>query len=112
MSKKGKLSLGQKAKLLLNIYKAYKEVKKMHKGIKTTEFWLTLIAIIGSLIPMLSGVISPNTWAIVSAVMVGLYTIARAWVKSTASTTDDKILDAIKKDIIDNIPKENENKTN
>ena len=78
----------------------------MRKGIKTTEFWLTVIGIIGTLIPMLSGMIEPKTWSIISAVLIGLYTIARAYVKSTTSTTDDKILDKIEKDIIDKIPKD------
>jgi len=107
MSKKKKgMSLLQKIKFVWQIYKTIKEARKMKKGIKTTEFWLTVIGIIGTLIPMLSGMIEPKTWSIISAVLIGLYTIARAYVKSTASTTDDKILDKIEKDIIDKIPKD------
>ncbi|MCD6437306.1 MAG: hypothetical protein J7L56_03445 [Halomonas sp.] len=80
------------AKLVWTAYKTYREVRKMRKGVKTSEFWLTVLTVIGMLIPVLQGTINPETWAIISGVLVGAYTIARAVVKATASKEDDRVL--------------------
>lgn len=109
---KKKMSLWQKARLMWTIIKTLMEVRKMRKGVKTSEFWLTLITIVGTLIPVLQGAVSPTTWTIMSAILVGLYTIARAIVKLTASKTDDEIVDKIGQEIISRLDFEEDKEPN
>jgi hypothetical protein len=56
-------------------------------GIKTTEFWVTMLASASSLVAQYQGAI-PEPWGLVLATALGaLYTIARAIVKAKAATT-------------------------
>lgn len=82
----------------------------MNKGIKTTEFWISIIGIIGTLLPAFLGMLSPEKATLVSAFIVGLYTISRMVVKITTNVNDDKIVKAIKENIlplIEKTPKKN-----
>lgn len=47
-------------------------------GYKTTEFWLTLIGLLG---PAFLPGISPDTWLAVAGGLVAIYTAARAHTK-------------------------------
>jgi uncharacterized membrane protein HdeD (DUF308 family) len=77
----------------------------MKPGIKTTEFWLSVIAIVGMFVPTLLGFLSPELAAVVSAIIVGAYSIARGIAKLTTTTIDDTILDAIEESIISKLEK-------
>lgn len=54
----------------------------MTRGILTTEFWLTVLTIVGALWAFIEGRLSPEAAAIVAAVVNAAYSFARAWVKS------------------------------
>lgn len=73
---------------------------KNERGIRTTEFWVSLISILGMILGALFNLIPTETVAKLSVYVITAYTIARAIVKITPSKTDDKILDTIKKDIL------------
>ena len=75
----------------------------MKAGIKTTEFWLTLISVVGLFVPTLMGLISPEKASIVIGILVGIYTAARAIVKMTSTTIDDTIIEAIGENIINKL---------
>lgn len=51
-------------------------------GIRTTEFWLTVITAAGALIAALASELPPRYAAIASAISVGLYAIGRGQAKS------------------------------
>jgi hypothetical protein len=76
----------------------------MKAGILTTEFWLSAITVIGLLVGAFIGTIPANTVALLAPIVTGLYVIARAIVKSSASTVDDAVLEKIKNDILSKIP--------
>lgn len=62
------------------------EAKKMNgtkPGYQTTEFWLTLVGNLINVVGMFKGVIPPGIAAIVVAVLNGIYTIVRGFVKSS-----------------------------
>lgn len=53
-------------------------------GVKSSEFWLTLITVLGSLGAQVQGVI-PEPWGtIVAAVLTAVYTVARVFIKAKA----------------------------
>ena len=54
----------------------------MKEGIKSTEFWLTLLTNVTALVGSLQGVIPPEVGAIVVAVANGVYGILRSIVKA------------------------------
>lgn len=91
------MNLWQKLRLLLAIKKFFndiqkaKEGKKMNNevksGIKTTEFWLTVVTNLITIIGTLKGVIPAETMAIILAVLNGIYTVLRSLVKQPQITT-------------------------
>lgn len=50
-------------------------------GIKTTEFFITLIGILGSTAAALAEVVDPKLAMILSTIATVFYTISRGWVK-------------------------------
>ena len=106
MGKKKKgLSIWQIAKLAWQIYKSYRGYEKMVKdGKKTSEFWMTIITVIGLVLQAVMGMLPPDKVAILATILVGIYTIARAVVKMTASKTDDEIVAKIGEEIISKLP--------
>ena len=62
-------------------------------GIKSTEFWLSIAAIVANIWMGVSGFIPAETMALIIAGVACVYAIARAVVKFTKTTVDDKFLD-------------------
>jgi len=56
-------------------------------GIYTTEFWLTVITNLITIITTLKGMIPAETATIILAILNGLYTILRSLVKQPNITT-------------------------
>ena len=54
----------------------------MTKGYKTTEFWVTILTIIGSIAGSLEKILDPNYAAIAATVSTIVYTISRTFAKS------------------------------
>ena len=55
------------------------------KGVKTTEFWLTVATMIASIAAAVAGAL-PEKWAaIATTVSAAIYTIARAFTKSNVT---------------------------
>ena len=75
-------------------------MNEQKKGIFTSEFWGMLLSIVGMLVNVLVGKLSPELFATISAVLVGIYTIARTVVKLTPSTKDDEFLKKLKDEIL------------
>lgn len=61
----------------------------MKRGILTTEFWLSVLTILGALWAFLEGRLSPEAAAAVAAVVNAAYSFARAWVKSRGDAPPD-----------------------
>jgi len=72
----------------------------MKSGFRTTEFWLSIIGIIGLILSAVYGLLPADLMAKYSVYIVAAYTVARAITKITPSKTDDKILDAIDEKIM------------
>ena len=81
-------------------------ISKLKTGIKTTEFWMGAITIVGILIPTISGLVSYDLWVKISGAIVVGYTIARSIVKITPNKIDDEFIAKIESDIISKIDKE------
>lgn len=68
------------------IRKLLQELKKeegnMKKGIYTTEFWLTVITTVITLVNSFAGYIPANVAVIVSAILTAVYEISRTIVKT------------------------------
>jgi len=104
-------------KNMYNLFKTFlkvkKEVNNMEKsGVKTSEFWLTSLSIGIVLWQALSGMIPPQTVAIITGILAGVYTLARAIVKATKSTKDDEFFAKVEQIINDKLNKkiDSENK--
>ncbi|HNA62159.1 MAG TPA: hypothetical protein PKW79_03690 [Rhabdochlamydiaceae bacterium] len=54
----------------------------MTKGYKTTEFWVTILTIIGSIAGSLEKILDPNYAAIAATVSTIVYTISRTFAKN------------------------------
>ena len=82
------MNLLSEIKLLFTIRKPamelIQEVKMLKSGWKSSEFWLTLLSTAGTIVGALSGVITPQTAAIITAVVTGLYTTLRSVLKVNA----------------------------
>jgi len=59
----------------------------MKDGIRTTEFWLTVVSQLMTLAGALNGIIDPKTAAIISAVLTGVYSVLRTLAKNPDITT-------------------------
>ena len=89
------MNIIQKIRVLLLIQKLINHIKegfkKMNGNVKpgyaTTEFWLTVITNLITVIGALKGVINPETMAIILAVLNGVYGILRSLVKAPKITT-------------------------
>ena len=82
----------------------------MKDGIFTTEFWLTIIVLIGNILPTILGLLPVGKTSLICSAMIAIYTISRTIVKKTTSVNDDKIIEAIGQYIIPTI--ENNSKKN
>lgn len=80
------------------------EEKDVKPGVKSSEFLLTILGVVGMVAGMLFGKLDAGTATLVIGILVGLYTVARAIVKVTPTTKDDELLDAIKDKILDKLP--------
>ena len=91
------MNIVQKIKLLFQIKKLISFIKTKAKekvkmngvkpGIYTTEFWLTVITNLITIITTLKGMIPAETATIILAILNGLYTILRSLVKQPNITT-------------------------
>lgn len=63
-----------------------REVTTMRKGVKTTEFWLTLATNLGALTATIADAVPPRYTAIAIAISTGLYALSRGWAKSGPGT--------------------------
>jgi hypothetical protein len=86
---------------LLAVRKAASDLKeaKMKSGIQTTEFWLSLVSIVGTAYTALQGFIPPELSIKVIAILVVAYTLVRTLLKAaeivvkfTKTDKDDKIV--------------------
>lgn len=87
------MGLIQNVKLLFKFNGLYAKIKEsyMTKGMKSTEFWLTIIAGLTTVFQTFQGSLDPKTAAIIGAVLTCVYTVARSFVKSSEATTDTTI---------------------
>lgn len=83
------MNIIEKIKLLLLLKKSEKEIETMalKSGIKTSEFWLTVLTQIGVVVTGLSGIIDPKIATILSVASGALYTVLRTLAKSPEITT-------------------------
>lgn len=56
----------------------------MKNGVQTTEFWVTIAAVIATALSGISGVCDPQTAAILTTISTTIYTISRAFVKKSS----------------------------
>lgn len=79
-------------KVYKGVRKMAKEVKKVQKkkdlkaGIKTTEFWLVVVSNLLTIAGTLKGIIPAKYSAIIIAVLTGIYTILRSYLKMINET--------------------------
>jgi hypothetical protein len=57
----------------------------MKSGIKTTEFWLTIITQVLVIFSALKGLMKPETALVISAVLDGVYAALRTYAKKTTA---------------------------
>jgi len=83
------MNIIQKIKLLLKVKKSAGNVKEayMKSGVKTTEFWMTVVSNLVTIIGALGGNIEPEKAAILLAVLNGIYSVLRSLVKQPEITT-------------------------
>jgi hypothetical protein len=56
-------------------------MKIVKHGVKTSEFYITLITVLGSALAGLEGILEPKYAAVVSLVSAAIYTFSRVLVK-------------------------------
>lgn len=62
------------------------ENKKILKsGVYSSEFWVTILTIIGSIAGSLEKILDPNYAAIAATISTIVYTVSRAFVKSNVA---------------------------
>ena len=92
------MNIIQKIKVLLLIQKLINHIKEGLKkmegnnngvkpGWRCTEFWLTVITNLITIVGALKGIIKPETMVIVLAILNGIYGILRSLVKAPKITT-------------------------
>jgi hypothetical protein len=83
------MNIIDKIKILLKLKKALKEVQNMQvkSGWRSSEFWMTVLTNVSTLVGALNGVIDPKTAAIIVAVTNCIYSILRSAVKNPDITT-------------------------
>ena len=77
----------KKLKILLALNKAHREISMLKTGWKTTEFWMSVLSIVGGLGLQVGGLIPGNAGAIIAAVAGGAYQISRGLAKAGAMPT-------------------------
>ncbi len=89
----------KKIKNIMLLWKIYKKIKeaKMKDGIKTSEFWLTVISSLITILLSIEGLIPVEIMTKTITILVGVYTIARTVVKFTTTTKDDEFVEKIGK---------------
>ena len=55
--------------------------KETTKGIKSTEFWLTITSNVAALLATISNVLDPKYGLVLATLANGLYAISRGWAK-------------------------------
>jgi uncharacterized membrane protein YfcA len=86
------MNILEQIKLLIALKKFLEGVKQMKAGWKSTEFWVTLLGVIGSLVGSIAGMLPPELVVKIVAGLVIVYTIARTITKLTPSTKDDELV--------------------
>jgi len=61
---------------------AEEPTKVVEPGEKTTEFWLTIVSVVASVLGGISGILPPSWAAIATSLSVALYSISRGLAKS------------------------------
>ena len=91
------MNIIQKIKLCFKIKKEVKRIREgaMKSGVRTSEFWLTVIGSGVAIFSAVGGLIPADLSAKIVGVAIMTYTIARAIVKFTPSRKDDELLDRI-----------------
>lgn len=56
-------------------------MEQVKPGIKTTEFWMTILTVIASATAGLQGIVDPKIAAVLGAVSTIAYTISRGFAK-------------------------------
>lgn len=79
--------LWKNRELIKTALKATDQVKEVYvkNGLKTTEFWMTIITNIVTIVPLFQGILKPETAAIILAAANGVYGVLRTLTKATAS---------------------------
>jgi len=88
----------KKMKALLRLRLGYIQMRRayvMKAGWRSTEFWITVATAVGSLYAGASAFISPELSIKVVAIAGGVYALARAITKATATTKDDEFLEKL-----------------
>lgn len=83
------MNIFEKIKLLWKVNKEFEIIKGayMKQGWKSTEFWGTALASIGSIAGALSGIIPPELAAKITLISTSLYTLLRKLEKQPDITT-------------------------
>ena len=86
------MGLIQNIKTFWNLRSNWNKIKEeyMTKGMKSTEFWLTLITGLTTAFQAFQGSLDPKTATIIGAVLTAIYTIARAYVKANETPEEPK----------------------
>jgi len=92
------LCMIKKMKALLKLRLGYIQMRRayvMKAGWKSTEFWISIAAALGTFYAAAGAFISPELAVKVSAIIAGVYALARAITKATATTKDDEFLEKL-----------------
>ena len=76
----------------------------MKSGFLSSEFLMSAITVIGLLLGAFLDKIPMASLTLVVPIVTGLYIIARSFVKASASTVDDEILEKIEESILKKLP--------
>jgi uncharacterized membrane protein HdeD (DUF308 family) len=68
---------------------------KMKSGVKTTEFWVTVIGALVNVALFFYAGIDPKILALVITGLACVYTVARTIVKATVSKKDDEVFNRV-----------------
>lgn len=88
------MNIFQKVTALFKVLKILQEVK-MLKGLRTTEFWISLGGIVYAVWTAAQGMIDPALSVQIVGIVVAVYALARAISKITPWKGDDEFLDKL-----------------
>ena len=86
--------------ILSEIKECWRKCMETKKGFFSSEFFITVLGVIGSMAAFFLGKLSPETFAFIMAIVIPAYSISRTVVKKTATTKDDEILAMVEKTIL------------